>query len=64
MGSRKAKTLTAEIYVIFRGLKFEPDAETGQISHFRTGDRSYLKTEIRVPGKAQRGEKAEHTCSM
>jgi len=25
--SRKAKILTAEIYGIFRGLKFEPDAE-------------------------------------
>jgi len=30
--SRKAKISTAGIYRIFRGLKFEPDAEIGQIS--------------------------------
>jgi hypothetical protein len=30
--SRKAKILTAGIYRIFRGLKFEPDTEIGQIS--------------------------------
>jgi len=30
--SRKAKILTTGIYVIFRGLKFEFDAEIGQIS--------------------------------
>jgi len=28
--SRKAKILTTGIYWIFRGLKFEPDAEIGQ----------------------------------
>ena len=28
--SRKAKILTTGIYCIFRGLKFEPDAEIGQ----------------------------------
>jgi len=30
--SRKAKILTTGIHVVFRGLKFEPDAEIGQIS--------------------------------
>jgi len=30
--SRKAIILTGGIYRIFRGLKFEPDAEIGQIS--------------------------------
>ena len=30
--SRKAKISTTGIYRIFRGLKFEPDAEIGQIS--------------------------------
>ena len=28
--SRKAKILTTGVYVIFRGLKFESDAEIGQ----------------------------------
>ena len=31
-GSRKAIILTTGIYSIFRGLKFEPDADIGQIS--------------------------------
>ena len=30
----KAKILTTGIYLIFRGLKFEPDAETGQKGAF------------------------------
>ena len=30
--SRKAKMSTTGIYLIFRGLRFEPDAEIGQIS--------------------------------
>jgi len=30
--SRKAKILTTGIHVVFRGLKFEPDADIGQIS--------------------------------
>jgi len=30
--SRKAKILTIGIHGVFRGLKFEPDAEIGQIS--------------------------------
>ena len=30
--SRKAKILTTGIHGVFRGLKFEPDAEIGQIS--------------------------------
>ena len=30
--SRKAKILTTGIHVVFRGLKFEPDAEIEQIS--------------------------------
>ena len=30
--SRKAKILTKRIHVVFRGLKFEPNAEIGQIS--------------------------------
>jgi len=30
--SRKAKILTIGIHVVFRGLKFEPDADIGQIS--------------------------------
>ena len=32
--SRKAKILTTEIYLIFRGLKFELDAEIGQKGAF------------------------------
>jgi hypothetical protein len=28
--SRKAQILTADIHVVFRGLKFEPDTEIGQ----------------------------------
>ena len=35
--SRKAKILTAGIYGIFRGLKFEPDAEIGQKGTFFKG---------------------------
>ena len=35
--SRKAKTLTTGIYLIFRGLKFEPDAEIGQKGAFCKG---------------------------
>jgi hypothetical protein len=31
------KILTAGIYIIFRGLKFESDAEIGSISHFWMG---------------------------
>jgi hypothetical protein len=31
----KAKILTTGIYLIFRGLKFEPDAEIGQKGAFR-----------------------------
>ena len=30
--SRKAKILTTGIHVVFRGLKFKPDADIGQIS--------------------------------
>ncbi len=30
--SRKAKILTTGIHRVFRGLKFEPDADIGQIS--------------------------------
>jgi hypothetical protein len=30
--SRKAKILTTGIHAVFRGLKFEPDADIGQIS--------------------------------
>jgi len=30
--SRKVKILTTGIHVVFRGLKFEPDADIGQIS--------------------------------
>ncbi len=30
--SRKAKILTTGIHGVFRGLKFEPDADIGQIS--------------------------------
>jgi len=33
--SRKAIILTADIQVVFRGLKFEPDAESGQKGPFR-----------------------------
>jgi len=29
---RKRKSLNVEIHSVFRGLKFEPDAEIGQIS--------------------------------
>jgi len=32
--SRRAKILTAGILVVFRGLKFEPNAEIGKISLF------------------------------
>ena len=32
--SRKAKILTTGIHVVFRGLKFEPDAEIGQNGAF------------------------------
>jgi len=35
--SRKAKILTAGIYRIFRGLKFEPDTEIGQKGTFLKG---------------------------
>jgi len=35
--SRKAKILTAGIYGIFRGLKFEPDTEIGQKGVFFKG---------------------------
>jgi hypothetical protein len=35
--SRKAKILTGGIYLIFRGLKFEPDAEIGQKGAFCKG---------------------------
>jgi len=35
--ARKAKILTAGIYVIFRGLKFEPDTEIGQKGVFFKG---------------------------
>ena len=35
--SRKAKILTTGIYVIFRGLKFEPDEEIGQKGAFFKG---------------------------
>ena len=35
--SRKAKISTAGIYVIFRGLKFEPDKEIGQKEIFFKG---------------------------
>ena len=31
---RKAKILTADIHVVFRGLKFEPDTEIGQKGPF------------------------------
>jgi len=34
---RKAKILTTGIYRIFRGLKFEPDAEIGQKVPFCNG---------------------------
>ncbi len=30
--SRKANILTTGIHVVFRGLKYEPDADIGQIS--------------------------------
>jgi len=33
--SRKAKILTGGIHVVFRGLKFEPDAEIGHKVPFR-----------------------------
>ena len=32
--SRKAKILTTGIHVVFRGLKFEPDADIGQKGTF------------------------------
>jgi hypothetical protein len=35
--SRKAKILTAGIHRVFRGLKFEPDAEIGQKGAFCKG---------------------------
>jgi hypothetical protein len=35
--SRKAKILTTGIYAIFRGLKFEPDAEIGPKGAFCKG---------------------------
>ena len=35
--SRKAKILTTGIYLIFRGLKFESDAEIGQKGAFCKG---------------------------
>jgi hypothetical protein len=35
--SRKAKILTTGIYLIFRGLKFEPDVEIGQKGAFFKG---------------------------
>jgi hypothetical protein len=35
--SRKAKISTTGIYLIFRGLKFEPDAEIGQKVPFCKG---------------------------
>ena len=36
LSSRKAKISTTGIYGIFRGLKFEPDAEIGQKVPFRS----------------------------
>jgi hypothetical protein len=35
--SRKAKILTGGIYLIFRGLQFEPDTEIGQKGVFFKG---------------------------
>jgi len=46
--SRKAKILTTGIHVVFRGLKFEPDADIGQISadfergHFEIASAIYI----------------------
>ena len=37
LSSRKAKISTTRIYGIFRGLKFEPDAEIGQKVPFCKG---------------------------
>jgi len=48
--SRKAKILTTGIHVVFRGLKFEPDADIGQIS----GDFERGRFEI--------GSKAKELC--
>jgi len=33
--SRKEKILTADIHLVFRGLKFEPDTEIGQKGFFK-----------------------------
>jgi hypothetical protein len=35
LSSRRAKILTTGIYLIFRGLKFSPNTEIGENSHFR-----------------------------
>jgi len=43
--SRKAKILTTGIYWIFRGLKFEPDAEIGQKGTLCKGLRVLITTE-------------------
>ena len=58
--SRKTKILTTGIHVVFRGLKFEPDAEIGQISadfemgRFEIGSISFLFCILYMPVPLQR----------
>jgi hypothetical protein len=48
----------------FRSLKQIDFKQTSGIIRFFRKTRTYLKNKISVQGKAQNGEKAEHTRSM
>jgi len=50
--SRKTKILTTVILVVFRGLKFESDADIGGKDSFRSGTILVLEKVLELPDKS------------